>query len=84
MAINVDLLKPNGGECLDGVLDSGVALLAEVLECVALDSDPEGNYADDAGPVEHLGAQERKVGGCEDYQRLHHADVLGAFKYIIC
>jgi len=44
-----------GGEGLDGVLDGGVALLAQVLEPVALHGDPEGDHADDAGPVDHLG-----------------------------
>ena len=37
-----------GGEGLDGVLDGGVALLAQVLEGVLLHRDAVGNYADDA------------------------------------
>ena len=42
----------DAGEGLDGVLDRGVALLAQVLECVSLDSDAVCDDADDAGPVE--------------------------------
>ena len=41
-----------GGEGLDAVLDGGVALLADVLEAVPLDSDAVGDDADDTGPEE--------------------------------
>ncbi len=44
-----------GGERLDGILDGGVALLAQVLEPVSLHRDPESDHADDPGPVDQLG-----------------------------
>ena len=50
------------GHGLDRVLHGGVALLAQVLEAVPLDRDPEGDDADDAGPVEELGHEEGEVG----------------------
>jgi hypothetical protein len=43
-----------GGERLDGILDGGVALLAQVLKAVPLHRDPEGDHADDPGPVDEL------------------------------
>ena len=61
-----------GGQGLDGVLDGGVALLAQVGEAVALHADAKGDHADDAGPVDQLGEEEGEVGRTEDDQWLHH------------
>ena len=63
------------GHGLDGVLHGGVALLAQVLEAVPLDRDPEGDDADDARPVEELGHEEGEVGGGHDDEGLHDAHV---------
>ena len=65
------------GHGLDGILDSGVALLAQVLECISLDNNAIGNDTDDARPVEQLSNEECKVGRGEDDQRLHHPYMSG-------
>ena len=67
----------HAGHGLYGILDGCVALLAQVLEGVPLDSDPVRDDADDARPVEEFGQEEGEVSRGEDDERLDDPDMSG-------